>query len=175
MAFITEQKLSEIKAQYDRATSAVKRIKEKAEEQAGKAKTAAAIVGGGIAGGYLDGRLGAAPGAKTSDGKPIKEGHVSVLGFQVQPSIGLGAAAVLASFFDVFGKNTDDVAALGAGMLAGAGYSYGRSTGAAGQTKGTLFGGESPGSRPEILGAAPQAAVGADFSASIGVPFSMHG
>jgi hypothetical protein len=171
MAFITEQKLTEIKDQYDRASKAVQRMKAKAEEQAGKAKTAAAIVGGGMLGGYLDGRIGALPGTKNKAGKPIREGHYEVFGFQVQPSVGLGAAAVLASFFDLFGKNTDDVAALGAGMLAGAAYSYGNATGSAGQKAGTLIGGAAPGAAPEIIG--HSAAVGADAAIGAAVPWAM--
>jgi len=170
MAFITEQKLNEIKDQYDRASKAVSRMKAKAEEQAGKAKTAAAIVGGGMLGGYLDGRIGALPGAKNKDGKAIREGHYELFGFQIQPSVGIGAAAVLASFFDAFGKNTDDVAALGAGMLAGAAYSYGSSTGVAGQKAKTLFG-SAPGA-PEIIGA--QASIGADAAVGSAVPWAMR-
>jgi hypothetical protein len=170
MAFLTQTQLDDIKTNYERASKTIQRMRSKAEEQAGKAKTAALTVGGGLVGGYVDGRLGALPGAKTTDGKPIKEGHMSILGFQVQPSVAAGGGLVLASFFDLFGKNTDDAAALGSGMLAGAAYGIGQKTGASGQSKGTIFG-QQMSAGPEILGAS---SFGSDFSASVGAPFSMH-
>jgi hypothetical protein len=153
MSYLSAAQIEAVRAKLETANKRLESLKEKATVVAERVKTVAEVAGGGLAAGYLDGRLGAAPGGA------VKEGHVSVMGFQFVPSVAAGALLCTGSFLEIFGKNSEDALAVGSGMLAGTAYSFANATGKAGKAKGTIFGASSP----ELIGAQP------DFSAAVGL------
>jgi hypothetical protein len=158
--FVTGKQIEEMKKFADGANKKLATLREKAEAQAGKAKLTAEAVGGGLVGGWMDGRFGAGAGEKTKDGTPIKEGHVNLFGLQFVPSSIGGAGLVVGAMFGVFGKNTDDALHVGAGMLAGTAYGFGLSAGKSGKAKGGWA--ISGASSPDLIGDGMTAAVGYD-------------
>lgn len=153
--YLTAQQIEEVKNKLQTANKRLEGLKQKASVAAERVKTVAEVAAGGLAAGYLDGRLGAAAGG------PVKEGHVSVMGFQFVPSVAAGALLCTGSLLELFGKNSDDALAVGSGMFAGNAYAMANATGRSGKAKGTIFGASSP----ELIGAPG----GADFSAAVGL------
>jgi hypothetical protein len=152
MSYLSAAQIEAVKAKLEGANKRLESLKEKATEAAARVKTVAEVAGGGLVAGYIDGRLGAAAGGA------VKEGHVSVMGFQFVPSVAAGAVMCTGAFLELFGKNSDDALNVGSGMLAGTAYGFAHSTGKAGKAKGTIFGATSP----ELIGADFSAAVGMD-------------
>lgn len=138
MSYLSAAQIEAVKTKLEGANKRLMSLKEKATEAAERVKTVAEVAGGGLVAGYLDGRLGAAAGGA------VKEGHVSVAGFQFVPSVAAGALLCTGSFLEVFGKNSDDALHVGSGMLAGTAYGFANATGKAGKAKGTVFGAAAP-------------------------------